>query len=337
MKYHDWITFSDETKRDEPDTRGFGVDRMYQYNVAMLHKNHGNAPVVQLHKMRLKAESAWEKIGRPYYKVHPKLVSQLSRTNLDKIPGEYIEVPFGVVCVRFADATPPIPWSNESQAWWSALKPRHKDEAGAWSVLLSRALVPGDDDTHVLMSVDIGLRGYKQHTGITHILNLPFSFTAGESVGEGIRRCVNEVKGDSVKKSHLIDLGQRLMRLVVTVGFLANQNEEDLISPDVLNADEDKLKKAIAAGDKQAIERLIDRAKRRRGTVGWNVGTNEMFVDNHAVGSGHRSEPTGKELRWQHIRTGHPHPVRYGPGRRAVKIKWFRTTRVRPDLPFNPD
>jgi hypothetical protein len=35
-----------------------------------------------------------------------------------------------------------------------------------------------------------------------------------------------------------------------------------------------------------------------------------------------------------HIRAGHFHAVRYGQGRRSVKVKWFRPTVVRPDLGF---
>jgi hypothetical protein len=122
---------------------------------------------------------------------------------------------------------------------------------------------------------------------------------------------------------------ENCLRLIATVGLIANNPEENLLQYDVLSKD----RAAFAKADDERREQLIDRA-RRRGKFGWNVGTNELFVGEVPKWSGYKEGGSGRERTHAHIRSGHLHAVRCGPGRRNAKIKWFRRTVVRPDLPF---
>lgn len=108
-----------------------------------------------------------------------------------------------------------------------------------------------------------------------------------------------------------------------------NSPQDNLLQFDVLAKD----RRTFEAADEEGQERLISRA-RRRGKHGWNVGTNEMFVPDVPQWSTSATGESGHSHSHAHIRTGHLHAVRCGPGRKDVKIKWFRPTVVRPDLPF---
>ncbi|TWU49347.1 hypothetical protein Poly59_39610 [Rubripirellula reticaptiva] len=123
---------------------------------------------------------------------------------------------------------------------------------------------------------------------------------------------------------------ENCIRLVATVGLIANCPEDNLLEYDVLAKDKQRFKSASP----KRKEELIAKA-RRRGKIGWNVGTNELFIGEQPLGeSGSAAAPRGSHNH-AHIRTGHLHAVRFGKGRKQVKIKWFRPTVVRPDLPFN--
>ena len=63
------------------------------------------------------------------------------------------------------------------------------------------------------------------------------------------------------------------LRIIATVGFMANSPEGNFFQYDVLSKDRQR----FAEADGETRNRLIDRA-RRRGKHGWNVGTNEMFL-----------------------------------------------------------
>ena len=46
---------------------------------------------------------------------------------------------------------------------------------------------------------------------------------------------------------------------------------------------------------------------------------------------------TGRTLHYQHWRAGHFHRVRHGEGPAKIRVKWFRPTLIRPDLPLCPN
>ena len=85
-------------------------------------------------------------------------------------------------------------------------------------------------------------------------------------------------------------------------------------------------------GDQAKRDQIVARS-RRRGKNGYQVGTDIMFLGEKGLRS-QGGSGEGRELSYAHIRSGHPHAVRYGPGKKLVKIAWYRSTTVRPDLPF---
>ena len=73
---------------------------------------------------------------------------------------------------------------------------------------------------------------------------------------------------------------------------------------------------------------LVDRLAERRRATEVAVGQ-ELDLAHTELRPGE-----GRERTHAHIRSGHFHAVRCGEGRKNVKVKWFRPTVVRPDLPF---
>jgi hypothetical protein len=94
-----------------------------------------------------------------------------------------------------------------------------------------------------------------------------------------------------------------------------------------------KDRSSFDGGSEEQRQTIIERAK-RRGKNGYNVGCDLMFLGERPKGESRSGEATGRELQYAHIRGGHPHAVRYGEGKKLVKIKWFAPTTVRDDLPF---
>ncbi|MCC9602893.1 hypothetical protein LOC67_20275 [Stieleria sp. JC731] len=285
--------------------------------------------------IRLGEEYSWLLDGKPYYNIHPNLVSHLCRCNLSKIPASYLEVPggFDTALIRLSGPCPEIVVDGEEYVR---------------SILISHSIADVDDSeldalftngtpisnvaaksNEINLRIDLGERGtcdgmayikdWLVHLPCQPDRNLDEEFSAFETaapqqIAPGTRR--REVLRNCV-------------RMIATVGLIANSPQDNLLQFDVLAKDRQRFE----AADEEVRQSLISRA-RRRGKHGWNVGTNEMFVPDLPK----RTESSLNDERGQHshahIRTGHLHAVRCGPGRKDVKIKWFRPTVVRPDLPF---
>ena len=277
------------------------------------------------HLHRLETEHLWIKSGRPYYNVHPKLVPNLCRTNLDIIPSHLLEVPgqFAAVNVRFAE--------------------EHGELGGIRNVLFARNQNKYTLFTESPFREKVTVDG--RTAQVTKCITMEWSAREGETIPESFYRMLNDLERRQASGDHEISLeflevllaNDRLLnclRLLATIGFLANSNDE-LLQREVLNHDRKAFEQAVASGNVRRQERIATRAQ-RRGKVGWNVGTNEMFVGEQPPNPSSRDGDGSRTHQWAHIRSGHPHAVRFGPGRTQVKIKWFRPTVVRPDLPFKP-
>jgi hypothetical protein len=271
--------------------------------------------------LRNQAEYAWEKSGRPYYNLHPQLVPAISKTNLETIPARFIEVPgnFPAVNLRFSTT-------------------EHR-----FSPIMGMLFAKQSDGFRLF--VDIGRReafnGYP--VTLCQTLHLPFA-EGDESIPIVLERlldrCVAKAAETSTKDNanevimlmSSFDWYLDILRIAVTVGFLANQNDE-MIVRDVLSKERAAHAEAIKRGNDSRRSKIENRAA-RRGKLGWNVGTNEMFVDWYPPKQQELPEGVRGPHKFAHIRTGHFHAVRCGKSRSQVKVKWFRPTVVRPDLPF---
>jgi hypothetical protein len=285
--------------------------------------------------LRLGEEYLWLVAGKPYYNVHPRLVGQLCNCRLDKLPASYLEVPggFDTVLIRFADSSPELQ-VEENEYVRSILMARSVVSLPAESFvdLFDHGKAPMGFDSiadKLTLRIDLGDRGECDRLSyirewVIGVRLLPdrtldqefatFEDAAPELIAPGTRR-----------REVLVNC----LRLIATVGLIANSPEENLLQYDVLSKD----RAAFAAADAERRQQLIDKA-RRRGKHGWNVGTNELFIGDVPRWSASATGGSGREHSHAHIRSGHLHAVRCGTGRRDVKIKWFRPTVVRPDLPF---
>jgi hypothetical protein len=81
-------------------------------------------------------------------------------------------------------------------------------------------------------------------------------------------------------------------------------------------------------------EQMLDWSK-RHGHNGYNIGVMYKVIANAGRLSRERPQTDSeRELEYAHIRTGHLHAVRFGTGKKDVKLLWYRPQVIRADLPF---
>lgn len=362
MEFYQWQTLYDEFRRAHK--KDAEVRRMDDIDIAMIEANNilstkfNNPRNAWKRIVRLRCELEWIKAGRPYYNIHPQMARSLCKTNLDKIPANLIEIPDNLKAVVFRFAEP--------------VETRYTDNSGLTfvqgvnaegspiycrSVLFSRLRLEESEtfsskdlakiaewtpdwvgSDQLMLVIDEGFR-LKTDTGDRTLCN---TLMLNAMPGETIPQAIEAATEDKTKMESLVYLGMgerlsNLFRVIISTGFLSNCPEDGLIVPDVLADDRSKYSEAQSTQDQNTMTRLKERA-RKRGKNGYNVGTSEMFVgEAKAALSERQGEGSGKELSFSHIRGGHPHAVRYGEGKNKIKIKWFRPTRVRPDLPFKAE
>jgi hypothetical protein len=339
--FYTWKTRFDETATLVPSLTKLPIrERMVKEATAIRHMMESGSmdEAGGLHEMlRLGEEYLWIIAGKPYYNIHPKMAGHLCNCRLDNLPASYLEVPggFDAVLIRFAGPSPELQ-VGEGEYVRSILMARSITSlpGDAFVNLIDHGQPPtefGSIADTLTFRIDLGDRGECDTLSyirdwVISVRLLPdrnldqefatFEDAAPELIAPGTRR--REVL-------------ENCLRLIATVGLIANSPEENLLQYDVLSKD----RAAFAEADAERRQQLIDRA-RRRGKYGWNVGTNELLVGEVSHCSAARTSGCGREHSHAHIRSGHLHAVRFGPGRELVKIKWFRPTVVRPDLPFAP-
>lgn len=344
MLFHEWQTMFDEAGRINPHEKDWPLSRRYEQEADRLLAYPFKMPVVRSNRLiRLGSEYAWLKEGRPYYKVHPGMVKQLAHINLDNVPARFIEVPNDLISVsiRFTDPIATV-IKQSGQSLLLAHQDRKDCPVGFRSVLFSKAkdLVTKGQDEYIV-HLDEGVREVQQGFQCLVCNTVHFSIVGEDTIPQAMNRTIERlVEEDPIRGAAWLALKDRLeqlFRIIISIGFLANNPENGVIVPDILNRDEDAYKRAVKENDQPRIKTIVDRARRNH-KHGWNVGTNEIFLEGTYPLRPHpKGEATGRELEWSHLRGGHFHPVRFGVGRERIMLKWFRTTRVRPDLPFKPE
>lgn len=356
MQFHNWQTLTDEAGQIHgKEWKKMSIPRQVHDELqALLDFPFKNEATRTRRVVRLGVETGWMMAGRPYYNIHPMMAAKLGKTNLDKIPARFIEIPggFSAINIRFSDDIPIRILPANQPFHLGVGSPTKTAPVGFRSVLFGKFNFDQDEllrqfapdmigqDQYVL-AVDEGCRCIPEaQRPVQRMLcnTIIFGVKPDETVPQAIERATNEVAG-SVEEMMLVALRERLenlFRIIITTGFLADCPEDMLVVPDVLADDRWKYWDALQKGLTDDAKRIAARAK-RRGKFGWNVGTNEMFVGQRPLPNTKTNGDSGRELSYSHIREGHPHAVRFGPGKTLVKIKWFRPTRVRPDLPFKAE
>lgn len=353
MEFYQWQTMFDEYRRyhrHDPRVKNLSDRDLYEIEVQnILNTSFKDRSNRGKRLMRLGAEYAWTRSGNPYYNVHPKMVESLCRTNLDKIPLQYVEIPDGLISVLFRfTGDVPIRYTDNSgftvvtdesiknspiycrAALFCRLDPQDVPDSETWEHEYQ-------DHIHFFLVVDEGFRFRENGLERTLCSCVAFSGHPNETITEAIQNTIASLPKKHPTRLMMLSMEERLanlLRVIVSCGFLANSPEDRLVVPDVLSKDRNAYAEADRRRDQQRCQEIVARAH-RRGKIGYNIGTNEMFVGESHLrqgSAGHTGQ--GQELTYSHIRSGHPHAVRYGEGKSKVKIKWFRPTRVRPDLPF---
>jgi hypothetical protein len=316
MQFFPWVTDYDnfrsqKGKRNCPSNLEFTVKRAHELE---------ESKVVPF---RLLLESNWIDDGRPYYRIHPGLVSNLSRVNLTKIPANLVVVPepFEAVHISLAQNHKELTLVEDV-----AHEPNvtHKGTLPAGSVV--RGIMMGKIapvHRRVLFCLDFG--HYNENHQPTYVVFMVSLDDKGD-LQSAVDGTLQTYRSDDYRM-----VCANALRLAVTIGFMSNSKSE-LIEPDVLS----KLRDSYRQGGEAQRQNIV-RKSRRRGKVGFNVGNDLMFLGEMSKGSSSGSTETGRELQWQHIRGGHFHAVRYGEQRKLVKIMWFQPTQVRPDKSFKPE
>jgi hypothetical protein len=362
MEFHSWQTMIDEFKKvnaKDKSLRGLSDKELFDIEMKNIQQSNFKDPSNKTKRtVRLMMEYLWMRQGRPYYNIHPQLVSSLCKTNLDKIPASFIEMPnkFKNVCFRFSN---PIPTRYTDNNGVSLVVddtiqdlPIYCRSALFTIIDVNEASVDWLKQNKVDLSSPHfqGLAGSKQlnifidegfrlkYEDVDRLMcnNISLIIKPEQTIPEAIEENLRHLQATSPERYMFLAMGDRLtnlFRVIISAGFLANTPEEGLVVPDVLTRDKDAYIAAVNRGDQEKMEEIVTRAK-NRDKFGYNVGTNEMFVGERELTKRDPSSITGRELEYSHIRGGHPHAVRYGEGKKLVKIKWYRPTRIREDLPF---
>lgn len=285
-------------------------------------KNQQESAGVPAH--RLIAERMWSEDGSPYYNVHPKMVSSLCKVDMKKIPSNLIRMPHGLnaVNIRFSQKHDEFTL-HDKELTNPRLNQQFQDATKG--MILSGSHVHGilmvNLNKSVLFIVDFNI-----YTGHNQPVYTIYAIAPNEN--DTLEDAINKAKGSDRSKSYN-DVIDNVMRLCVSIGFLSDNPV--ICEPDVLSKD----RSAFESGDDKRRKVIIERAK-RRGKIGYNVGTDIMFVEPRDKKSIF-SDATGREIKYAHIRSGHPHLVRYGKEKKLVKMMWYVPTVVRPDKPFKLD
>jgi hypothetical protein len=337
MDFSRWRTRFDEAKALFPETQKLSLAERLKVEVDRLTSMAMAHQKVTQELDRLGKEYLWLLEDQPYYNIHPNIVPYLCRCKLESIPAEYVEVPggFDTVLIRFAAPDPDLTVEGVEYVRSILLaKPvigrLDSDEVATFFETGSRPAKLGEPSSVLHLHIDLGERGDFEGVPTMKDWVITIPLDPEKTLEEEFARLDDIAPERIAPGTRRREVLKNCLRLIATVGFLANTPDDQLIQYDVLVRDRAKFAEASEERKKEFIEKA-----RRRGKRGWNIGTNEMLVGPLPTFSESGSTGEGKELTHAHIRTGHLHAVRHGEGKRMVKIQWFRPTVVRPDLGFH--
>jgi len=270
------------------------------------------------------SELDWYRGKQPYYKVYPDYVELFMKTKLH-VPTKFLRLPFSSILIRFpkentypnASGHPvrtilaseynselligdPVPGEKRRMQIWIDIGEKESD-FGKFD--LSKTLDgPVYSFCHLIMKDD------ENDTIEDAFYRLPpgYKFESGILITEKFM--------------------EYCLRIVSAVAFLAT-GADQLIQPDILTKDQSKYEEASPERKKQLVEKSL-----KRGKHGFTVGK-ESVIGKHWL-SHSKNIGTGKALKYSHLRSGHFHVVRYGPGKRLSRVDFFQQIRVKPELPL---
>ena len=277
------------------------------------------------------AELRWLSSERAYYNIHPLAASALCKPKMEQgIMADQFVCPHGndVFVIR-------LPEDHNIRELISATI---NDDLIVWQILVADWRRFGGDvhRNEVHFHIALGNR-IKPECGNRIVMDCSSSILLKHAIDQHIESLSDKndaialrVRGHETEYRTVIS---NAVILAATLGFIDNP-DCDWIQPDVLADLRNRYEQSI---DPVERARIVAKSHKRKGE-GYTVGTDLFFIGPQGLqGQKDYIPGSGKERQWQHIRRGHIHLHRYGPGRRFVKGMWQNPTLVRPDLPFKPD
>jgi hypothetical protein len=314
--YSNFTTMQDVVKKwnKEEGMPSMSSDEYYNSMFGRLSSSGSHPLDVKATTSQILAEMMWEDTERPYYSIHPNLVTKLCQVDFSKVPSSLIAMPepYDVVCIRLNQQNELLTIEDGKYYLRSMLVwRRHKGDR------VRKGFNKFDIDDDVLICwIDFGetQADVANHPGPLYTYKC-FPINDGQMIQDAFNEFPKAPDAD-LGVSVPEEFTMNCIKLFISVGFLA-ASETSLLAFDILNRDAHKW----LAATKDARKLMIARAK-KRGKNGWMLGTDEMF--------------SSRELNYSHIRAGHPHLYWHGKGKKKIKMRFVAPTTVRKDKPVKP-
>lgn len=267
-------------------------------------------------------EEEWIKFGKPYYNFHKNLTGTFSKTKLN-FPAKYLQFPYTTLTINFAKDDQNLMFDNNRRQIQSVIvlttdqliDLEKNKEIKNENRLIFWMDYGGEDFERQIKTEDDLLDKAEQRSVYAY---RQLRWIGDETVEEAIVKEThpNFYRGVQIPS----EIEAKVLRLVCSIAFLTKE-ENPIIVPHVLNEDIQKFKNA----DKNRQKELHDKATRRRKSVGYLVGADQMFDVGH-IGSPQsieKGEKTGRELKFAHIVSGFWKLVRYGKNLEQGKVQWI--------------
>ena len=260
-------------------------------------------------------EDIWYKCGMPYYNVWPGVIDTLIKTRLDIKAGL---LRFSHLCfsIRLPKTEEPI------------LSFDHQGE----KAIIEEIMILGfyRTEEQVNLSIKVSYKSEKSNCPGTFInvvqLGVNKTIESGLCLKGFIDKDINNQ--DYVVPDCIVDA---CARLSIAVIFLSTGSHK-ILEYDVLAKHLEVYRKEQNKNKKRHYEHQAQ----SKGKHGWNVGSGRgdrgLKLPSGVSYEQACKEAGGRELLYQHVRGGHWHTVRYGEGRKDIKVVWFEETVVRKDL-----
>ena len=286
--------------------------------------------------------------GHPYYKVWPDYLDMFRRTRLDNVPATALQFPFPAwrvllpvdyrlpilgktataLAVSDSDAPRRARWL--AQAYGENPPIADGDPKAGRHLTLIIGRIDGDGnrtESLLTLSIDTHLAA-RPGSSVEELINSAFAKDAADSA-----YCRPMQRPDDPSVETWNESAIEAFRIMLSVAFIAT-GEYRFVNRDVLSADMSKYREALRSGDEPTLARIADKADRRRGQLGFTIGKfHAIDVLSQRLEHVEGESEEQRELRYQHLRSGHFHAYWCGPGRKERRVKFLAPVVVRPDLP----
>lgn len=255
--------------------------------------------------------------GRPYYNVSNEIAQDILRADLSIIQSNQIAIPanFGSINIRF---------QQDSAIHYQTA---NKEPATLYSAFVTTFISANSETPDIPDTLAIAAQ-VSPNSNFPQLIGFYLRLSEASLEEE-----INNLKSRWGQIQHFDGI-MSVVKVIATLKFLTDCPDEHLITYDVVNKYAAEFHNPATSADRK--EEIIAISK-KRGHHGWNVGTNELYLlDYNQTARRVSTNPTGRELEYAHLRRGHLHAVRFGEGKEHIKIKFFRPSVIRGDLPFKP-